>query len=155
MVPIPKTSLEHYITGITALNIPLPAEGNGDWHFHEAFYGRGNRASKIFVAGEGEEWNTNPIFGNFGIYACEKILVELGLPVPNEEHIYAAGHYRAVLDMLYSCIRNGNYPFHIDLDQWFETSEQKAFLLEKAEEMTSVLNSKEKDILKKWILSQS
>jgi hypothetical protein len=97
----PETSMRHYLTGTTALNIPLPEEGNGDWHFIEAFYGRHHRAPKIFTAGEGEAWNTNSIFGNFGIYECSTTLRKSGLNIPQNQKIYTAGHYRAVLDMLY------------------------------------------------------
>ena len=102
---IPETSLRHYITGITALNIPLPEEGYGDWHFIEAFYGRGQRTPKIFVAGDKEEWNTHAIFGDFGIYECAEKLKKLGVEIPVGKKVYVAGHYRAVLDMLYRCVK--------------------------------------------------
>jgi hypothetical protein len=151
---LPKTSLDHYITGITALNIPMPDEGYGDWHFHEAFYGRGNILPKIFMAGTGEECDTNAIFGDNGVYSCEEQLKEIGISI-TEEKVYAAGHYRAVLDMLYGCLKRGNYPYHIDLSAWFDTPEQINVVLTKAKEMRPFLKFQEMGNLDKWLQSQN
>ncbi|WP_419600808.1 hypothetical protein [Thiolapillus sp.] len=47
---VPETSKEHYLTGITALNIPSD-EGTGDWHFHNTFYETGDFVPKKCIAG--------------------------------------------------------------------------------------------------------
>lgn len=154
MFNFPKTTPNHYLTGTTALNIPFPEEGYGDWHFIEAFYGRDDKQPKLFVAGEGEDWNTNKIFGNFGVNECSELLRKLGLAIPRGEKVYSAGHYRAVLDMLYRCVKKGYYPHHIDLDQWFDTQEQKNTLFKQAKIMRNYLNKDEWNIVEKWIQNQ-
>ncbi|NNM60018.1 MAG: hypothetical protein HKM04_09420 [Legionellales bacterium] len=152
---LPKTSPQHYLTGMTALNIPCPDEGYGDWHFYEAFFGRGDIQPKIFVAGKGEKWNTLPLFGDFGIYECSHILREHGVPLAENEKVYAAGHYRAALDMLYDCLLDNQYPYHIDLADWFDNQTQINRVLEKAEaELIPVLNTEQQEILKEWMSKQ-
>jgi hypothetical protein len=148
-----QTSTQRYITGTTALNVPLAEEGHGDWHFIEAFYGRGSRPPKIFIAGEGEEWDTNFIFGNFGIYECSEKLRELGIKIPTGKKVYIAGHYRAVLDMLYRCVSNGNYPHHLDIDQWFDNENQKKFLISKIKEMQPYLTKEKWRLVEQWLLT--
>src|SRR4051812_23600347 len=106
---MPVTTPKHYITGMTALNIPDPQSKGGDWHFHEAFYGRGTLPPKIFLAGEGEEWNTNTVLADFGIHECSAVLRRLGLDISQSQRVYAANHLRAILDMLYRCIKRKNY----------------------------------------------
>ncbi len=145
------TSKKHYLTGKTALNIPLANEGYGDWHFTEAFLGRDKRSPKIFLGGEGENWNTNNIFDDFDIYECSAILRNMGLTIPNDQKVYTAGHYRAVLDMLYGCVKNSQYPSHLDIDQWFDNEEQKQILVTKINEMKNHLNSAEWNIVKAWL----
>jgi hypothetical protein len=150
---LPKTSQHHYITGTTALNVPLPEEGYGDWHFNEAFYGRGSHSPKIFMAGKGEKWNSDVIFGDWGIYECSEKLRGLGLPVPLNEKVFVASHYRAVLDMLFRCIKQGNYPHHLDLDQWFDTEEQKAILKSHVQKMKAYLSIDEWNRVEQWLIS--
>ncbi len=153
---LPKTSPQHYLTGMTALNIPCPDEGYGDWHFYEAFFGRGDIQPKVFVAGEDTELNTLPLFGDFGIHECGEILREKGVPLPANEKVFAAGHYRAVLDMLYRCLSQEHYPYHIDIDEWFDTSEQRLELIKKIETLLLPrLDKKKQDILTKWLLHQA
>lgn len=148
---LPKTSKRHYITGMTALNIPLPEEGYGDWHFIEAFYGRGSRSPKMFLAGEGEEWSTQSIFGEFGIYECSEKLKKMGIVVPSGQKVYVAGHYRAVLDMLYRSVKRGRYPHHLDIEHWFDNEEQKKALAGKVKEMKGHLTPNEWSIIEQWL----
>jgi hypothetical protein len=151
MNTLPETSKHHYITGTTALNVPFPEEGYGDWHFIEAFHGRGAKTPKIFLAGDGEKWNTNAIFGNFGIYECSEKLRKLGIDVPAGKKIYVAGHYRAVLDMLYRTIKQGYYPSHLDIDQWFDNENQKKILIQKIKEMKNHLSQTEWSLVEQWL----
>ena len=155
MHTLPETSPRHYITGITALNVPLPEEGYGNWHFTEAFYGRGERAPKIFVAGDKEEWNTHAIFGDFGIYECAEKLKKLGVEVPAGQKVYVAGHYRAVLDMLYRCVKKEQFPHHLTIDAWFDSEEQKQVLLAKVKQMKNHLSSKEWHRVEEWLKTVS
>ena len=151
---LPHTTPQHYITGKTALNIPSK-EGTGDWHFQESFYGRGNLKPKISLAGEGEPLDTNPILADFGIYECSSTLREWGLPISDEEKVYAANHYRAMLDMLYRCAKKNIYPHHLDIDEWFNTPEEISFLLEAINRMEAKLPNTERQVIEKWIAQQT
>ncbi len=148
---LPETSPKHYISGLTALNVPFPEEGNGDWHFHEAFFGRGNRKPKITLAGEGESVNTNPLLGTEGIYECADKLKQLGVePIPHQK-VYVAGHYRAILDMLYKALQRGCFPSHLDILGWFETEAQLQTLKQKTQLLMPYLNTEAKELLNQWL----
>jgi hypothetical protein len=150
----PYTNPKHYVTGVTALNIPSK-EGTGDWHFQESFYGRGKIKPKISLAGEGESLNTNSILDEFGIYECSSILRECGLPISDDDKIYAADHYRAMLDMIYRCIHQGNFPHHLDIDDWFHSAEQTSFLLESLKQMATKLSDQERQMIESWLAKQA
>src|SRR4051794_10608739 len=104
MKKIPATSPTRYLTGACALNIPAPEQTTGDWHFQNVFF-----ISPLppQIAGEGEDTlvNTNPIFGAYGIHECSEVLKKLGLSLPENAPVYAANHYRAILDLLISSAR--------------------------------------------------
>jgi hypothetical protein len=151
---LPHTTNKHYITGITALNIPSK-EGTGDWHFQESFYGRGNIKPKISLAGEGESLNTNPILADFGIYECSQVLRECGLHIPEKEKVYAANHYRAVLDMLYRAASNQTFPYHLNLEDWFNKSGEVAQLLKEVKHMEKKLPSDERKIIEQWLIRRT
>ncbi|MFT3742287.1 MAG: hypothetical protein QM752_06435 [Gammaproteobacteria bacterium] len=151
---LPHTTPKHYITGMTALNIPELEGSYGDWHFQEAFIGRRNLKPKIFLAGEGETWNTNPILADFGIYECSDILRQCGIEIPLNEKVYAANHYRAIIDMLYKSVKQKNYPYHLDLDSWTDNPKQKTLLTKLIRSLKPYVSSDEWQILKKWLLQQ-
>lgn len=56
--PFLETSLQGYITGKTALNIPAPECTSGDWHFRPTFESPSSLGS-MCLAGEGLKRNTN------------------------------------------------------------------------------------------------
>jgi hypothetical protein len=60
-------------------------------------------------------------------------LKEKGVEISPYQTIYAANHYRAILDLLYNCIKKGKYPYHIDIDEWLDTEEQQNILLSTAQ----------------------
>ena len=39
--------------------------------------------------------------------------------------MYSANHYRAILDMIYRTISRGGIPYHLDIDGWLDSEEQK------------------------------
>lgn len=152
---LPDTSRSLYLTGMTALNIPSPNGTGGDWHFNEAFYGRGSIKPKIFLAGEGEALNTNDILHDFGIYECSSILRKAGIPIAKQEKVYAANHYRAVLDMLYRCVRLlKSYPSHLDIDDWLDDEQQKKNLLEYVHLLKPYLETTEWEMIQSWLSQQ-
>ena len=149
-----KLSEERYISGIHALNLPAPEGTSGDWHFSSVFYrDSDSRASNIvMIAGNGERFDTNQIFGNYGIYNCNKTLENVGLKAQGEIS-YAANHYRAILDLLYEEIKNGNYPSYLQriTEDYLDTEEEKNILLEKVNIMLPYLSLNEREMLHKWI----
>ncbi len=145
-----STHQGRYLTGMTALNIPSE-ESHGDWHFREAFFGRGSKKPKIFIAGAGERWNTNAILGSFGVYECSDILRKLGVNIPLDEEVYAANHYRAILDMIYLSIKNQQIPNYIEIDRWFDTGWQKEKLFQHIQKLESHLSKPEQELLEQWL----
>jgi hypothetical protein len=57
--------LKKDISGIHALNLPTPEDTSGDWHFLNVFYRNMETPNTAVIAGEGEEINTNHIYGNY------------------------------------------------------------------------------------------
>lgn len=152
---LPDTNKKHYLTGMTALNIPSPDGTSGDWHFHEAFYGRGERKPKIFLAGEGESLNTNDILNDFGIYECSDILRKMGIIIPEGKKIYTANHYRAILDMLYRCVKIlKSSPSYLEIGDWLDNEQQQKILLENLPKLKPSLDDKEWKIIQNWLLQQ-
>lgn len=151
---IPHTTPDHYLTGMTALNIPSPQGGQGDWHFHESFYGRAGQEPTIFMAGEGEAWNTNPVFAKFGVYECSTTLRKLGLKIAPAEKVYAADHCRAMLDMLYRLVKEHASLYHLEVDEWIDDPKEKERLVGAIKNLQSSLEQDEWKALQAWLTKQ-
>lgn len=152
---LPNTNKKHYLTGMTALNIPSPEGTGGDWHFHEAFYGRGEKKPKIFLAGEGEELNTNDILQDLGIHECSNTLRRMGLSIPEGKKVYSANHYRAILDMLYECIKMlKSYPYDLDIGDWLDNEQEKQPFINLLFRLKPYLSDDEWKIIQDWISKQ-
>jgi hypothetical protein len=123
-IDFPYTSPTRYLTGMTALNIPAPENTGGDWHFSGAFRSS-SFPENLKLAGEGLEWNTNALFGEYGIHECSDILRSRGISIPDGVQIFSANHYRAILDMLYRSVSSGHIPQHLAIGDWLDTEEQK------------------------------
>jgi hypothetical protein len=145
-------SLERYISGKTALNLPAPEGTSGDWHFINCFY-RNEPGDAAFVAGEGGAVNTNTIYGDFGVYDCAGTLKKLRLEFAEGSAPYAANHFRAILDLMYEDLAAGNYPGFMQFasEDYLDTAEQKSFLLEKASEMQKHISLDGQKLLRRWI----
>jgi hypothetical protein len=57
-----QTTEEHYLTGLSALNIPSK-EGTGDWHFGDFFKGSFGRSPGPFLLSGIDMPSTNKMFG--------------------------------------------------------------------------------------------
>ena len=117
----PETSRTHYITGITALNIPSD-EGTGDWHILDTL---GN-PQRFQLAGL-NFLSTHEVFGDEGIFECAQVLEKYGaFGVPKDCPVYAANHYRAVADMIWNALEK-KWQWHgaIIADDWFPAPEDK------------------------------
>lgn len=129
---LPTTSPQHYLTGMTAVNIPSP-DGTGDWHFRAAFFGYPDSPPRYTVAGV-NCIDTTDLFGNAGIYDCKSALLRYGVfgkdnaiqVVEPVGPVYAADHYRASADLLINRLKRGA-PFVelYSIDDWLSTKEEK------------------------------
>jgi hypothetical protein len=151
---LPRTSPNHYLTGMTAMNIPTEEGGYGDWHFHEAFFGRNNLKPTMFLAGKDKSWDTYFIFGDYGVYNCAHILQKYGLEISGNENVYAADHFRAFLDLLYHSIKTNQFPHHLSVESWFDSIREKNIIFEKIMEMKKYLSSEEWQMIQSWIKTQ-
>lgn len=160
-VKIPNTTPAHYLTGKAALNLPAPEGTSGDWHFSNVFYDLADDNKvpyQLPLAGEGETVNTNHIYGDWGIYECSREMRGRGLILPaGMTAVYAANHFRAILDMVYSSLIRHHKVICLSgvTDDWLDTTEQKALLLDKAAEMAPHIPKEEHEELLSWIRRES
>jgi hypothetical protein len=118
LTPLPPTSLEHYITGRAALNVPDADGSFADWHFSETFLsGRG----KIRVAGKNAPATTD-LLGSYGIRECSDVLRRFGAGVQLGEKIYVASPIRALLDMVLASLAKHRMPEHVRIDDMLDSA---------------------------------
>ena len=156
---IPPTSITHYITDKPALNIPAPEDTTGDWHFDNMFFDvlGGGDPLPLRLAGDGEEINTNHIYGSYGIHECSAALIKRGITLPDGmTEVWAANHFRAVLDMAYDSLVSHSRVMRLTCaaEDYFDTAEQKKELLTKALDMLPFLNQAQGEALQKWIAGE-
>ncbi|MDR2091655.1 MAG: hypothetical protein LBP62_08455 [Clostridiales bacterium] len=150
---IPKTTMQTYISGTQALNVP--DETSGDWHFYTVWFSPFEETVTLY--GEGQERNTNEIYGTFGIYDKKAVLERYGISSETPE-VYVANHYRAILDLAYCCAKRKRMnPVIGGTMDYFDTEEQKTMILELAAKMLDVkyLAEDEQAALKDWIQKES
>ena len=146
----PETSPTRYLTGMVALNIPAPEGTGGDWHFGGIFDSP-RFPDNLTLAGEGLEWNTNPVYGNYGIHECSDFLRYRNIALPEGTRVYSANHYRAILDMLYRSVSSGRIPRHLEIEGWLDSDEQKKTLFELLNRFLPKFSSSEKELVSSWI----
>jgi DNA-binding MarR family transcriptional regulator len=148
---LPKTSMRHYLTAKTALNIPSD-EGTGDWHFFEMFVGsHGRKAGPFFIAGINVS-DTFDILGLEGIADESEKLRELGLECNGP--VYAASHYRAMADLIYYRLQDGVGLDSYKINEWFPALNDQGKLIAMLQVLaTGIEQSKEKQ-LNNWLRDQ-
>lgn len=150
---LPTTSPEHYLTGKTALNIPSPA-GTGDWHFAETFEGFADRDPGPFTVAGIHTIDTNAIFGNAGVFDCGERLRARGLELAPGA-IYAADHYRAIVDMVLNALARGwEWEGAITLDDWLPEKLEKQRFFDLLERARSVLSTEHWQKITAWSAAQ-
>lgn len=155
-IEIPETTPQRYITGKAALNLPAPEGTSGDWHFVISFYdpANSNKPLSLLLAGEGEQLNTNPIYGEYGIYECSEAMRRRNLILPEGmTAVYAANHFRAILDMVYNTLTVYQRVVALQgaTEDWLDTEEQKEELLKEAAKMLPFFADKAQRQLQQWI----
>lgn len=150
MKEIPPTSKTRYLTGACALNIPAPERTTGDWHFQNVFFVSPQPAQ---IAGDGPDTlvNTNPIFGAYGIHECSDVLRKLGLALRDGAPVYAANHYRAILDLLISSARaEKSADYLAEPEVWLDTVDNVHRLVALARQAESFLSGEEQKTVTAW-----
>ena len=122
-VLLPQTSIEKYLTAITALNVPDDEMETGDWHISTTFNPGFGRTPSFSVSNEYVD--TNHIFGTDSILERSDILRRFGINI-GSVLVYSANHYRAIADMVFKSL-SLNRPFEnaIILDDWLPMDEHK------------------------------
>lgn len=153
-VEIPPTDRQHYITGIYALNVHPPEDTSGDWH--DVFHWREglDRPGKIWIAGRDSFPDTNPIYGDMGIYDGTDQIRLKNLDIDSSiKEIWIANHFRAILDMLYRSLKLTSevHGLRGATEDWVDTPEQKDFVLSQAALLNDWLDDTQKVALAEWI----
>lgn len=147
MSQLPATSTEHYLTGMTALNIPGDDGKCADWHFTSIFLSNNN---KYRIAGLNIP-ETHHILGDYGIRECSHILRKHGVQLKNEARVYSANFIRAILDLLYENLVHGNVPNHIQVSDLLDYEEMNREFWEKYEKFRQAIRDEfHLKLLKAW-----
>ena len=96
-IGIPETSPTRYISFMRALNLTLPEEWTGDWHFDVSFFGY-TQGETAGLAGEGTDVDTTPSLGSRGVRDMGRIIANAGIK-PYDGPVWVADHYRALADL--------------------------------------------------------
>jgi hypothetical protein len=146
---------DKYITSKYALNIHHPEninEPTGDWHGYIWDGVNELPNNKVTYAGKGFKINTFHVWEDFGIYNDSDNLKNMGI-VLNEDNIFIADYYRAILDMIYFNLCNFNNLFDlysITYDH-LDNYEQVMVVLNNIEKLKHFINDNQFIILEKWI----
>lgn len=130
-IAIPKTTPQHYISFKHALNLRLPDEDTGDWHFRPMFFEEGEPRRAALIAGESGRVNTNPALGQKGIREMSQILEQQNV-LPAQGPVYVADHYRAIADLAMLQLSQGKVPTiatNREINAWLDTEEQVNHLI--------------------------
>jgi hypothetical protein len=150
--------MDKYITGKYALNIHHPEninEPTGDWHGYiwDGIDELPN--NKITYAGNGFKINTFHVWDDFGIYEDADNLRKMGIVI-NENNIFIADYYRAILDLVSFNLYNFNNLLglngitydHLDNDG------QVMIVLDKLEKLKNYVNNNQFVILEEWVKNE-
>ncbi|MDR0307740.1 MAG: hypothetical protein LBI42_13015 [Chitinispirillales bacterium] len=148
---IPDTDMDHYITGIYALNLPNEKGDVADWH--DVFHWRLgiDNPREISVAGINMK-SSNHLYGEYGVKEGREQLVKKGLIV-DKPLVYVANYCRAVIDMIYDCLAEYDAIYNLTgaVYDWLYEEGQEAEFFEKLEPMKSFFKDKKRDVLIMWI----
>jgi hypothetical protein len=146
---------DKYITGKYALNIHHPEsvdEPTGDWHGYIWDGIKELPSDKITYAGNGFKINTFHIWDDFGVYEDSDNLRKIGIKI-NENNIYVADYYRAILDIIYFNLFNFNNLFGLNFITYdhLDNNEQIMTVLNEVEKLKKYVNDYQFHVLEKWI----
>ena len=157
-VPIPETGLERYISFKHALNLRFPDEDTGDWHFQPYFFEQANAQvlqKSVPLAGREQPVDTTPSLGHQGVRDMSSILSQERFPIPSDQPIYVANHYRAIADLAMLDLQKSRVPTIADnaaINSWLDSQEQVDHLKrDYLERLAIQLSGEPLRIFKQWI----
>lgn len=129
---IPETSPTSYISFKRALNLRLPDEWTGDWHFRVSFFGYPERSFAPLAGSDGLVDTTRSL-GSLGVRDMGRLIDDYGIK-PYDGPVWVANHYRAIADMAMDRISNWHwdattFPAH-QIAQWLWSEEDFDILVD-------------------------
>jgi len=128
LLAIPMTTRHCYISLHETLNLRLPGESTGDWHFLSTFYSPANQPPvEARRAGVGQDVDTTSSLGSLGVRDMSAILVEKGILARRNGPVWVANHVRAIADCALLALRSIHQPYAVtvdDVNQWLDTRSQ-------------------------------
>lgn len=137
MSPLPDTTLQHYLTGTSAMAIPDGEADFVNWHFMDTFLG--GKAS-FRIAGRNFP-DTAALFGTTGVRECSDILRRSGVELPASRQFYAANRDRALLDLVVANVQQGKTLDHLRIEDFADTEAEVTHLREMFQSLQSRLES--------------
>ena len=128
---IPETSPTSYISFNRALNLHVPGELTGDWHFDVSFFGYPER-SHAPLAGRNGLVNTTFSLGSRGVRDMGRLIADYGIK-PYDGPVWVANHYRAIADIAMHELQ-GEFSSEVlpacQIDDWLWSEEDFDILVE-------------------------
>ena len=125
---IPHTTPRCYLSLRVALNLRMPGEETGDWHFLTTFFFPADEPPiKARLTGEGQEVDTTPSLGSRGFRDMAGILVQQEIMATGSGPVWVANHYRAIADLAELALRSDHRPHGVtaqQVNQWLDTKTQ-------------------------------
>ena len=154
-IEIPPTSKARYVSFDHALNLRMPKEDTGDWHFEAMFFNLNGRPDrKAHLAGDNCAVNTNKALGSLGIRNMGEQLSAWSVVNPGTE-VFAANHYRAIADMVFEQISHGQAPRNANvraINSWLHTQEEIDTLkTDYIKPLGTLFTGTQKEIFDAWI----
>jgi hypothetical protein len=132
-IEIPATTPWRYISFNRALNLRMPGEDTGDWHFQVSFFCSTEEPRKsATLAGKGMDVDTTPSLGELGVRDMAAVL-ERNKVCTDCGPVFAANHYRAIADLALAEVQEKRFPRRVTnrcINQWLDTPEQVETLLD-------------------------
>ncbi len=146
-IVLPETSLDRYIGGMAALNLPT-GDGTGDWHQEQTFFQPRRRLSRSFISGAGCSTDTTALLGREGIVDCTQLVDALFI-AHQGNRVFAATHARAVADLVLGALQRGESPDFVDLDDYMPRPEHKRTVFQ----LLDLAAQKLDDVLQQQVLA--
>lgn len=127
-VVIPPITRRRYLSFHAALNLRIPEELTGDWHFHMTLYSPADDPPVMArLAGEGMDVDTTPSFGSRGVRNMADVMVSQSLREPDDVPVWVANHYRAIANLAVQALHSARQPYMVtvnEVNQWLDTPGQ-------------------------------